>query len=451
MLKFDFTNIFNKNIPNGISKNAIEENKKIIHDSINNLKNNNPGFVELVLSRKWIDSVLDINDYVKAFDNLVVIGIGGSALGNIALQNTLRPLNWNNLSKNDRKGNLRIFIIDNVDPDYVSSILDSIDVKKTLFNVISKSGSTAEAMANYLVVRGIIEAYGLSPRKHLLFTTDPKKGVLRKIAEEENILTLEIPENVGGRFSVLSPVGLLSAMAAGINIEELYDGAKNAYYRTIKENIWNNPAALIALIHFLYYQNGRNISVMMAYSNKLYYLADWYRQLWAESLGKAYSKDGEKINVGQTPVKALGAVDQHSQIQLYNEGPNDKIITFLKTETFDRDIKIPYIHINENYLNYLHGKSLSQLLNNELVGTETALAENGKPSLRITFPKINEFNVGEFIMYYELATTIAGDLFNVNPFDQPGVELGKKITYALMGRNGFEEYRPSISDERIEI
>jgi glucose-6-phosphate isomerase len=451
MLKFDFTNIFNKNIPNGISKNAIEENKKIIHDSINNLKNNNPGFVELVLSRKWIDSVLDINDYVKAFDNLVVIGIGGSALGNIALQNTLRPLNWNNLSKNDRKGNLRIFIIDNVDPDYVSSILDSIDVKKTLFNVISKSGSTAEAMANYLVVRGIIEAYGLSPRKHLLFTTDPKKGVLRKIAEEENILTLEIPENVGGRFSVLSPVGLLSAMAAGINIEELYDGAKNAYYRTIKENIWNNPAALIALIHFLYYQNGRHISVMMAYSNKLYYLADWYRQLWAESLGKAYSKDGEKINVGQTPVKALGAVDQHSQIQLYNEGPNDKIITFLKTETFDRDIKIPYIHINENYLNYLHGKSLSQLLNNELVGTETALAENGKPSLRITFPKINEFNVGEFIMYYELATTIAGDLFNVNPFDQPGVELGKKITYALMGRNGFEEYRPSISDERIEI
>ena len=451
MLKFDFSNIFNNKIPNGIDKDTINDNKKIIEESINNIKNNNPGFVELVLSRKWIDSVLDINNFVKSFDNLVVIGIGGSALGNIALQNTLRPLNWNNFSKNERKGNLRIFIIDNVDPDYVSSILDSIDLKKTLFNVISKSGSTAEAMSNYLVARGLIETCGLSPRKHLIFTTDPKKGVLRKIAKEENILTLEIPENVGGRFSVLSPVGLLSAMAAGINIEELYDGAKSAYYRTINEKIWNNPAALIALIHFLYYQKGRNISVMMAYSNKLYYLADWYRQLWAESLGKAYSKDGKKIHIGQTPVKALGAVDQHSQIQLYNEGPNDKIITFLKTESFDRDIKIPYIHIDENSLNYLHGKSLSQLLNNELLGTETALAQNGKPSLRITFPKINEFNVGEFIMYYELATTIAGDLFNVNPFDQPGVELGKKITYALMGRNGFEEYRPSISDEGIEI
>ncbi|MDN5325192.1 MAG: glucose-6-phosphate isomerase [Thermosipho sp. (in: thermotogales)] len=451
MLKFDFTNIFNSNIPNGINKAEIEKNKNILEASIQKIENNKPGFVELVLNRKWIDSVLDVKDILRNFENLVVVGIGGSALGNIALQNTLRPLNWNNLSKEERNGNLRIFVIDNVDPDYVSSILDSIDIKKTLFNIISKSGSTAEAMANYLIVRGLIETNGLSPKKHLIFTTDPQKGVLRKIAQEEEILTLEIPENVGGRFSVLSPVGLLSAMAAGINIDELYEGAKYAYKRTINEDIWNNPSALIALTHYLYYLKGRNISVMMAYSNKLYYLADWYRQLWAESLGKAFSKDGKEIHVGQTPVKALGAIDQHSQIQLYNEGPDDKIITFLKTETFEREIKIPYIHLNEKSLNYLHGKSLSQLLNNELLGTETALAQNGKPSLRITFPKINEFSVGEFFMYYELATAIAGDLFNVNPYDQPGVELGKKITYALMGREGYEDYKPNVSNERIEI
>ncbi|SHH39487.1 glucose-6-phosphate isomerase [Thermosipho atlanticus] len=450
MLKFDFTNVFNEKIPNGISENDIENQKDVIYNSINQLKNNIPGFVEVVFNRKWINSVLNIKNFVKSYENLVVVGIGGSALGNIALQNSLRPINWNFLNKKERNGNLRIFVIDNVDPDYVSSILDLIDIKETLFNVISKSGSTAEAMANYLIVRGLLETHGLNPKNHLVFTTDPKKGVLRKIAETEKITTLEIPENVGGRFSVLTPVGLLSAMAAGIDIEAIYEGAKSAYNKTINEDIWNNPSALIALVHYLYYLKGRNISVMMAYSNKLYYLADWYRQLWAESLGKAYSKDNKKINVGQTPVKALGAVDQHSQIQLYNEGPDDKIITFLKTETFERNIKIPHSHI-EKELSYLQGQTLSKLLNNELYGTEAALALNGKPSLRITFPKIDEFNVGQFIMYYELATAIAGDLFNVNPYDQPGVELGKKITYALMGRKGFEEYNVTPSNERKEI
>ncbi|MBO8160043.1 MAG: glucose-6-phosphate isomerase [Thermosipho sp. (in: Bacteria)] len=451
MLKFDFTNIFNSDIPNGITKDEIEQNSSKIKNILKDINENKPGFVEILFTNKWLDSVFNIKNFLKDFDNFVIVGIGGSALGNIALQNTLKPLNWNFLSKEERNGHLRIFVIDNVDPDYVAAILDSIDIKRTIFNVISKSGSTAEAMANYLVVRGIIETYGLNPKEHLIFTTDPKNGVLRKIANEENIKTLEIPENVGGRFSVLTPVGLLSAFAAGINIEKLYEGARYAFERTIKEDIWNNPSALIALTHYLYYQKGRNISVMMAYSNKLYYLADWYRQLWAESLGKAYSKDNQKINVGQTPVKALGATDQHSQIQLYNEGPDDKIITFLKTECFDRNIKIPQVH-NEKSLNYLQGKTLSQLLNSELIGTESALLKHGKPSLKVIFPKIDEFNVGQFIMYYELATAIAGELFNINPYDQPGVELGKKITYALMGRPGFEEYNiGNQKQERIEL
>ncbi|QTA37423.1 glucose-6-phosphate isomerase [Thermosipho ferrireducens] len=439
MLKFDFSNTLKENVTGGIKREEINSYENKINDILSLIDKERPGFVNIVFNRKWIDSVLDIKDFVHSFENLVVVGIGGSALGNIALQNTLRPSDWNYRSKEERNGFLRVFVIDNVDPDFVASVLDRIDIRKTLFNVISKSGSTAEAMANYLIIRGLLESYGLKPNKHIIFTTDPEKGVLRKIATSENIRTLDIPPEVGGRFSVLTCVGLVSAMAAGIDIEELYDGARTAYNRTIKESLWNNPGALIALIHYLHYLNGRNISVMMAYSNKLYYLADWYRQLWAESLGKAYSKDGKLINVGQTPVKALGAVDQHSQIQLYNEGPDDKIITFLKTEKFERDIKIPHVH-NEESLNYLQGKYLSQLLNSELSGTESALAKNGRPSLKVIFPEINEFHVGEFFMYYELATAIAGELFNVNPYDQPGVELGKKITYALMGRPGFEKF-----------
>ncbi|MBP9518551.1 MAG: glucose-6-phosphate isomerase [Fervidobacterium sp.] len=452
MLKLDLTYTLAENVAGGLSSEEIESYSQNVADFLKRFDENKPGFVNTVLTRRWIDSVNEMSDFIFTFDNLVVLGIGGSALGNIAVQNALRPLNWNSLNAEGRNGYLRIFVVDNIDPDYLSSVLDSIEPKNTLFNIISKSGTTAEPMANYLIVRGILDAYGLDPKEHIIFTTDPEKGVLRRIGRSEGIRMLDIPPDVGGRFSVLTPVGLLSAKAAGIDIEELIIGARDAYDKTIKSALWENPAALLGVIHYLHYKKGRNISVMMAYSNKLYYLADWYRQLWAESLGKMYDNDGNRVNIGQTPIKALGAVDQHSQVQLYNEGPDDKIITFLRTEKFDREMIIPKIHENEPELSYLGGKKLSTLLNSEQVGTQLAIAKHGRPSLTLTFPQIDEYHIGQFFMYYELATAIAGELFNINPYDQPGVELGKKITYALMGRNGFEEFGLSENGEKkVEI
>nr|WP_240739582.1 glucose-6-phosphate isomerase [Marinitoga lauensis] len=364
----------------------------------------------------------------------------------MALQTTLNPLNYNYTKSRKTP---KIFIVDNVDPDFVASVLDQIDPHTTLFNVISKSGTTAEAMSNYLIARGIIESYGLDPKKHIIFTTDPKNGILRKIAQEEGIETLEIPPEVGGRFSVLTPVGLLSALAGGIDIIDLLNGAKAMFEKVSNKNIYENPAALNALLHFLYYKKGYNISVMMPYSNKLLLLADWYRQLWAESLGKKYNINGEVVNVGQTPVKALGATDQHSQVQLYNEGPDDKIITFIKLEKFERDIKIPKIHEEYSALSYLGGKTLSELLNTELFGTEYALTEHGKPNMKVIFPEINAFNVGQFFFVYEFQTAIMGKLLEINAYDQPGVELGKKVTYALMGREGYEEFSKEVK-EKVE-
>lgn len=452
MLKFDFTYTISDNVSGGLSTEEIASLEQRIFDFLQRFDENKPGFVNAVLTRKWIDSVNELSDFLFTFDSIVVLGIGGSALGNIAIQNALRPFNWNSMSSEERNGYLRVFIVDNVDPDYLASVLDCVNPKTTLFNIISKSGTTAEPMANYLVVRSILESYGLDPKEHIIFTTDPEKGVLRRIGRSEGIRMLDIPPDVGGRFSVLTPVGLLSAKAAGIDIEELIIGAREAYEKTIKSAFWQNPAALLAAVSYLHYKKGRNISVMMAYSNRLYYLADWYRQLWAESLGKMYDNEGNRVNIGQTPVKALGAVDQHSQVQLYNEGPDDKVITFLKTEKFDREITIPKLHENEPELVYLGGKKLSTLLNSEQLGTQLALAKHGRPSLTITFPQIDEYHIGQFFMYYEMATAIAGDLFNINPYDQPGVELGKKITYALMGRNGFEEFNYTESvNKRIEL
>lgn len=440
MLKFDFTYMLQENVAGGLKEEEIVAHSENVVGFLKRLDVDRPGFVNAVMTRKWIDSVNELSDFIFTFDNLFVLGIGGSALGNIALQYALRPFNWNSMTADERNGYLRIFIVDNVDPDYLASMLDCVDPRKTLFNVISKSGTTAEPMANYLIIRGLLENYGLDVKNHVIFTTDPEKGVLRRIGRAEGIRMLEIPPDVGGRFSVLTPVGLLSAKAAGLDIEELIIGAREAYERTISSPFWENPAALIATTHYLHYKKGRTISVMMAYSNRLYYLADWYRQLWAESLGKMYDNEGNKVYVGQTPVKALGAVDQHSQVQLYNEGPDDKVFTFLRTERFDREITIPKLHNNEPELAYLGGKKLSQLLNSEQVGTQLALAKHGRPSMTISFPQIDEYHIGQFFMYYELATVVAGYLFNVNPYDQPGVELGKKITYALMGREGFEEY-----------
>ncbi|UYO98874.1 glucose-6-phosphate isomerase [Oceanotoga sp. DSM 15011] len=442
-IKFDFTNLFQPNVETGVTEDQINDHKDKIKSIIEEIIEEKPGFMSVPFNRKWIDNVLDIKNLVQSFESVVVLGIGGSALGNQALQTALNPLNYNSMNSCDRK-TPKVFILDNVDPDFIASVLDQINPKKTLFNVISKSGTTAEAMSNYLIARGILETYGVKPSKNLLFTTDPENGILRKIAEEENIRCLEIPPEVGGRFSVLTPVGLLSAVAGGIDIIDLFNGAKDMYDKVINTDVWENPAALNALIHYILYNEGYNISVMMSYSNRLLLLADWYRQLWAESLGKKVDLDGKEVHVGQTPVKALGATDQHSQVQLYNEGPFDKVFTFLKLERFDREITIPNIHCDIPELNYLGGKRLSNLLNTELTGTEYALVEHKRPNMKVIFPAINPYNIGQFFFAYEFQTAVMGKLLNINTYDQPGVELGKKVTYALMGRKGYENMEKEV-------
>ncbi|OAA31172.1 glucose-6-phosphate isomerase [Kosmotoga arenicorallina S304] len=452
MLKFDFSLAFKENIGTGPTYEEILERADIALGALNKVIDNQPGFIRILGTEEYIEEVQKYASWFSSFENIVVLGIGGSALGNIALHKSLKPINWNSPNF-DREGKARVFVVDNIDPEFVDAVLSKIDLSKTLFNIISKSGTTAEAMANYLIVRGMLDKSGLASAEHLLFTTDPEKGVLRVIAEREGIRTLTIPRDVGGRFSVLTPVGLASAFAEGIDIKALHRGAKKGLERYKNQKASENPLVLNALLHLDAMNSGKRISVMMPYSNRLYLLADWYRQLWAESLGKKFDKDGKEIFAGQTPVKALGAVDQHSQIQLYNEGPKDKIITFLRLETFSVDFEIPALHNDIEALSYLGGKALSTLLNSEQYGTALALAKNGVPSLTITFPELNEENVGEFILYYELLTATMGELLRINPYDQPGVELGKKITYGLMGRKGYEGFlKDYINDNwRLEL
>jgi len=277
------------------------------------------------------------------FENLVVLGIGGSALGNIALQSALNSPTWNLMTKEQRDGHPRLFVLDNVDPTAFAAVMDVCKPESTLFNVISKSGETAETAAEFMWVREALKtALGDKAKDHVVAITDPAKGTMRQICDAEGYATLPVPEGVGGRFSVLSPVGLFSAAMCGIDIEQLLDGAAAMDERCCQPDLATNPAAMLAsLLCELASRKGKTSHVLMPYANQMYLMADWYRQLWAESLGKENDVDGETVYAGFTPIKALGATDQHSQIQLYREGPNDKVIGFVEVEKFDQDVTIP--------------------------------------------------------------------------------------------------------------
>jgi glucose-6-phosphate isomerase len=382
------------------------------------------------------------------YECLVVIGIGGSALGSTALSTALLPFRYNELSRAERRQRPRLYVLDNVDPDETSALLDRLDLERTLVNVISKSGTTVESMAGYLVVRERLEAaVGASGLKdNLVFTTDPVGGTLRKIGESLGVRMFDLPPSVGGRFSVLSAVGLLPAALTGIDVNGLLAGARDMAEWIASSEGWENPACAFAGVQFLEDTIlGRRISVMMPYSARLRDLADWYRQLWAESLGKATDRQGRTVNVGPLPVKSLGVTDQHSQLQLYAEGPDDKVITFLVVEEFAETIRIPAPGPDAEELGYLGGHTLADLLWAEQRATAWALAQRGRPSLKITIPRIDAFSLGGLIFLLEMATAVAGELYDVDAFDQPGVELSKRATYALMGRPGFQALAGEIA------
>jgi glucose-6-phosphate isomerase len=433
-LRFDYQNLLysdlircgiKEDVINEMKEKCLEAHQEILKDR----KADALGFYNLPQQ-----DITAISDYLKSieekYDTMIVLGIGGSALGNKAVYSAL---------KTELELKKKLLVCDNVDPTMLYEILEQVDWNKTIFNLISKSGTTSETMAAYMIIADILrKKFPHDYRQRMIITTDQNKGFLRDIINKEGYPAFVVPDNVGGRFSVLTDVGLLSSAFVGLNIKALLSGAEAMKLRCENPDVWQNPAYLNGLLHFLYMRQGKNISVMMPYANALYDSADWYRQLWAESLGKRYNKQGKEVFVGQTPVKALGTTDQHSQVQLYTEGPNDKVFTFLTVEKFNHDYLIPNVHPERDEVNFLADKPLSRLLNTERLATEIALTRAGRPNANIVFPELNEYTLGQFIMLYEVQTVFTGKLLNIDPLDQPGVEAGKISTYAMMGKAGYE-------------
>ena len=379
-------------------------------------------------------------DAGRRFETLVVIGIGGSVLGTAVLRDALLTPGWNGLDAEARGGFPRLHLMDNPDPDSVSALLDRLDPASTCFNVVSKSGSTAETLAQFLIAWEWAES-ALGPRRtpdHFVVTTSPVPGALRALAEERGLCVLDVPAGVGGRFSVLSPVGLFPAAATGIDTSAVLSGAAGMAERCDNPVLAENPAGVLAtLLYVADTEMGAHVHVFMPYADRLRAVALWVRQLWAESLGKAVDRHGRRIESGPTPLPALGPGDQHSVLQLLMEGPRDKIVVFLGRESPARDVTIPARFADRPEFSYLGGHTLFRLLDAERRATAEALRRAGRPNLTVMMERVDAHAVGALLMLFQIAVVYAGEFYGVNPLDQPGVELGKELTFGLMGRDGF--------------
>jgi len=436
---------------NGITSKEIREHtaqaiealkgfKKISEDGLQ-------GFPHLPFQTKTANEILKFAQSVRGtFDTVCLVGIGGSALGAWALDCGLRGPHPVQPAFSTR--NPRLVILDNVDPSFTAAALASMDPKKTFTVVIAKSGSTAETVATFLIVRDwMMKKLGRKAARRIAAVTTIGSGDLHKLAEREGYTEFGIPKNVGGRFSVLSPVGMLPAALVGLDIRKILKGAAAITHECWQPDLKKNTALRAALMHYLAWTlKNKPIQVAFPYSNYLWGTAFWFRQLWAESLGKARTRDGVEVHVGQTPVAALGATDQHSQVQLYIEGPNDKVFTFWTVEKFSGNGRIPKAKLGLEAFDYLGGQTLAKLIDAEQRSTAAALAEAGRPSCTFTLGKLDAEHLGGFLQLMELETALMGELLNINAFDQEGVELGKRFTYGLMGRAGFESYRERLKE-----
>ncbi|MCO4772616.1 MAG: glucose-6-phosphate isomerase [Deltaproteobacteria bacterium] len=359
---------------------------------------------------------------------LLVLGIGGSALGASALDGALGPT---------CEDEHRLVVLDTVDPFAVRRTLLALDPAETAVAVISKSGGTVETAALFrTVLPWLRDGAGDAWTRRLVLITDTTHGALRPLADAHGLDALPVPDDVGGRFSVLTAVGILPAAYRGLDVDALLAGAHSMADRVRTRSIDTNPAWAFAGVHDLWWPRA-TVSILLTYSERLTLMGAWYMQLWAESLGKPME---EGRAYGWTPGGARGPADQHSQLQLWQEGPADRIVTVVRVEEHGADLTIPTLSGPEDGVgSYLAGTSLASLLEAERRGTTAALVSVGRPVLELVVPRVDAHAIGELIMLFESATAIAGLLRGINPFDQPGVEAGKQYAYGLLGREGFEE------------
>lgn len=398
-------------------------------------------FLDLPQERDALGEMLSMADQLRDdVDHFVVLGIGGSARGARALAAALDAT-----PRGKKRDAPELIVADNIDPASFARLLDELDLSRTVFNVISKSGETSETMAQFLIVRERLlrELGAMDYVKHIIVTTDAESGSLRQIVNDEGFPSTSFPGGVSGRFSALSSVHLLPVALLGIDVEQILDGAAFMDQRCRDADPEKNPAALLAGVRYLLdVLHGVPTAVLMPYSDRLVPLADWWCQLWAESLGKRVERDGGRLSIGQTPVRAIGAADQHSQMQLYLDGPADKVITFVRVADAGVQLEIPRSYPDLVDVAYLGGHELGELLVMEQRAMELALNKRGRPTIAIEMPHLTPFTIGQLVYLMEVETALTASLFGIDPFNQP--RWRKRLTFGLAGKPGYEDEREEI-------
>jgi len=392
--------------------------KETLNSYLGILNSEQIGFFRLPSNEESIKDTKSLYEKFKSKKNFLHLGIGGSSLGPEMLISALGKKNTET----------QFTFINNIDPDDLFYKIKNLDLKQTLIYVVSKSGTTAETVAAVSILIDQLHSMGIKEenyKDYFVFCTDPDKGDLRDISKKYNISTLCIPSNIGGRFSVLTPVGLFPAPFAGISVEDLLKGALSIQHKLSHPNEGEDFFKLALWLKTLHDQ-GINQTVIMPYSSLLKDFSAWFVQLWAESLGK----EGK----GLTPIPSYGATDQHSQMQLFMEGPNNKALLIVENEHFEHDFSLKNQIPAPSFVN-LAPYSLGQLMKAELEGTLAALKENKRHLVHFKIPSLNEASLGQLIMLSESLTVLMGILLKVDPFNQPGVEAGKKYAYSWL-KNG---------------
>ena len=369
---------------------------------------------------------------IKTSDVLLVIGIGGSYLGARAVIEALTHTFSNSLSKDKRKFPQIVYVGNNLNPNYINDVIDYIGDKEVSINVISKSGTTTEPAIAFRIFREFLEnKYGLEEaRKRIYVTTDKEKGALKKLATEEKYETFVIPDNVGGRYSVLTAVGLLPIATAGLNIDKLMDGARFAQEKYSDENVKYNDCYKYAVLRNMLYEKEKNIELLVTYEPKLHYFLEWWKQLFGESEGKDLK--------GIYPSSAEFTTDLHSLGQYIQEGRRNLLETVLQIKKTNSNLTIPLDEDDLDGLNYLAGKDLDYVNKKAMEGTIEAHVSGEVPNILIQVDALNEEGIGHLIYFFEKACAMSGNLLGVNPFDQPGVEKYKKNMFRLLGKPGYE-------------
>ena len=374
------------------------------------------------------DEIKNVCHWLGTYDAVIHVGIGGSALGNLMLHQAIMGDYFNGDSAHPE-----FYLADNPDPSKIRAIWDRVAGKRVALVGVSKSGSTAETMSQFLWYRDMLAKTNKDVDKDILVITDPRNGIFRAFANAVDCRALDLPPSVGGRYSALCPSGLYSACILGIDIDALLSGARAMRDSLLHARSFSdNPAMILSALSVFHENHGRPMTVLMPYSSKMSYFAEWFAQLWGESLGKC--------GKGSTPIRALGAIDQHSQVQLYTEGPDDKFFTIINIADHGDKVIIPSVSEPAlSPLTYMDGIDVGHMLSLEAQSTAAAILKAGHPVVWIEVERLDEWALGSLIFFYEYMTAMTGRIMSINPFNQPGVEQGKKYTYGLMGRAQYEK------------